>query len=973
MKRIVYFFLAFFPFMVQAQLQDNFTDGDFTANPAWGGDVDSFIVNGTQQLQLNAAGTGAGAAFLSVPNTMASLDNTEWRIWIKQSFSPSSSNYGRVYLVSDQPVLNGALNGYYLQLGEAGSNDAVELFRLDGSTSTSVCRGTAAEIANSFTIAVKVTRDGGGQWTLFIDPAGGTNYVQEASGTDNTYNTSAYFGVRCTYTSSNATKFYFDDIYAGAGVVDVTPPTILSSSAISATQLDVVFSESVDAATAGTASNYVVDNSIGNPSTATRDGSNFALVHLTFGTSFATSTLYTLQVSNVSDIAGNTIVSGSSSTFTYTQDATAPSLTSAAATSTSQLDVTFSEPVDPASAQTPSNYSVDNSIGTPTSATRDNTNFSLVHLTFSNAFSGGTTYTLTVNNVKDLAANTIAANSSAFFTYSAPGNASPYDVVITEFMADPDPAIGLPDAEYIEIYNRSTKTFDLNGWKISDSGSPHDLSTFVLQPGAYLILCATANTAAFSTFGNAMGVTSFPSLNNTGGDDVILYDNTSVIIDKVHYDESYYQDAAKADGGWSIERIDPDFTCISAENWRASTDASGGTPGRANSVDGSFTDNSFPRVQHACLSDSLHLIVFFSEPIPDTALANTANFAISQGDIAFGIPLASTPAADGMSVTLTLPTPATTGIWTVQVSSSVSDCAGNHIAAMQAQFGKAEASSPGDIAINEVLFSVDNGAAEFVELYNKSQKIIDLSSLTINNYSITSMDPNPPVVLSTGCWLMLPEQYVVLSDDGDKIKQHYTILNPDAFVDMSLPDLLTEEDIIVLKNLPGDVIDSLHYYSDWHFPLLNDVHNVSLERLSVSRPTNDALNWHSAAQAAGFATPGYKNSQQNEGGAGTDDVTVSPEVFSPDNDGTNDVVNLLFHFTTPGYLASVKIFDSKGRAVRTLMENQLLGIDNAFTWDGVSDDKEKARTGIYVFYIEVFNLDGDVKEFKKTCVLATRL
>jgi hypothetical protein len=185
--------------------------------------------------------------------------------------------------------------------------------------------------------------------------------------------------------------------------------------------------------------------------------------------------------------------------------------------------------------------------------------------------------------------------------------------------------------------------------------------------------------------------------------------------------------------------------------------------------------------------------------------------------------------------------------------------------------------------------------------------------------------------------------------------------------------LRTDEDIVVLKNTSGEAIDSLHYFADWHIPLLNDDHNVSLERLSFTRNTNDAGNWHSAAETAGFATPGYKNSQQSEGGNGSSDITIQPEVFSPDNDGHNDVVNILFHFTTPGYIANVKVFDSKGRPVRTLVENQLLGNDGNFSWDGFNDKSEKAHTGIYVLYIEVFNLDGDVKEYKKTCVLATRL
>ncbi|MEO8086905.1 MAG: lamin tail domain-containing protein, partial [Bacteroidota bacterium] len=380
-----------------------------------------------------------------------------------------------------------------------------------------------------------------------------------------------------------------------------------------------------------------------------------------------------------------------------------------------------------------------------------------------------------------------------------------------------------------------------------------------------------------------------------------------------------------------------------------------------------------PRLLRACLDDSLHVTLFFSEPIPDTELATSSNYLISQTNTQFGNPIVADGASDGMSVSLTLPVSAASGTWTITIVETLADCAGNMISNSTVNFAAAVPASSNDILINEVLFSVDNGAVEFVELYNASQRVIDLSTLEINNYSISSMNPNTPVTLSTGCYLLFPSAYVALSDDADRIKQHYIIKDQDAFLDMALPDLLTDEDILVLKNSTSQVIDSLHYYSSWHFPLLNDVHNISLERLSATRNTNDPQNWHSAAETAGFATPGYKNSQQDEGGAGKTDITIEPEVFSPDNDGKDDVVNILFHFNTPGYLASVKIYDSKGRAVRSLIDNQLLGNDGVFSWDGVNDDKEKARTGIYVLFIEVFNLDGVVKEYKETCVLATKL
>ena len=38
-----------------------------------------------------------------------------------------------------------------------------------------------------------------------------------------------------------------------------------------------------------------------------------------------------------------------------------------------------------------------------------------------------------------------------------------------------------------------------------------------------------------------------------------------------------------------------------------------------------------------------------------------------------------------------------------------------------------------------------------------------------------------------------------------------------------------------------------------------------------------------------------------------------------------------------------------------------------------NDKNEKARIGIYIVYMKVFNLNGDVKEYKKTCVVAGKL
>ena len=148
---------------------------------------------------------------------------------------------------------------------------------------------------------------------------------------------------------------------------------------------------------------------------------------------------------------------------------------------------------------------------------------------------------------------------------------------------------------------------------------------------------------------------------------------------------------------------------------------------------------------------------------------------------------------------------------------------------------------------------------------------------------------------------------------------------------------------------------------------------VSLERLHPDRATQDQSNWHSAAESAGFATPGYKNSEYVDSKGDGSVVSVHPEIFSPDNDGHNDVVNVHYHFENPGNVASVIVYDSKGRLVRNLVNNELIGNDGSFVWDGVTNDYDKARIGMYIFYVEVFDINGNTKNYKKTCVLASKL
>ena len=416
-----------------AQVTDNFSDGDFSQNPAWQGSTGDFIVNAGSELQLNSL--VAGTSQLSTPHLLGNLNNKEWQIKVRESFSPSSSNFGKVFLTADNADMNLVQNGYYLLFGEAGSTDAIRLFNLTNGVSTQICAGVNGQIATSCNASIKVKRDAIGLWSLYADLTGGTNYTLLSSGTDASTLLGTHFGILCTYTISNATKFYFDNVYVGPEILDLTPPSLMSVTPISSTQIDLLFNESVTLTSAQNIINY----------------------------SFTPS----LTLSNLAQDVSNT---------------------------------------------------------------------ALIHGSLSSALSNGTTYTATANGITDLSGNTSGA-TSVNFQYLVSDSAVKGDLIITEFFPDPSPVIGLPAVEYVEIYNASaSKIFDLTGYHITDGPSNGLITSGWILPGEYKILTATANIPLFTST-TALGVTSFPSLNNAG-DTVLLKNPNNLPLDLVVYTDA---------------------------------------------------------------------------------------------------------------------------------------------------------------------------------------------------------------------------------------------------------------------------------------------------------------------------------------------------------------------------------------------------------------------------------------------------
>ncbi|MFH1005237.1 MAG: lamin tail domain-containing protein [Bacteroidota bacterium] len=647
-------------------------------------------------------------------------------------------------------------------------------------------------------------------------------------------------------------------------------------------------------------------------------------------------------------------------------DTISPKIDSLVVLSQNQLDVYFSETVDTTSANTETNYFVNNGIGNSFIALRDAGNFSLVHLSFTNNFIHKMYHTLTVMNVQDMSANTIVSAVDSFLYYVP----QIHDVVINEIMSDinPIPPV-LPAYEYLELYNRTNFPINLNGWKLSDATSTITLPNITILPDSFYILTSVAGASAFGINISVVGIQSFLSLNDAG-DNMILRDVSGNIISFAFYTTDWYHDVVKQNGGWALEQIDPNNFCGGTNNWKASVNVKGGTPGIKNSVYASNPDVTAPKLIHATVITSNMIQLFFNEIMDSISLMNFSAYTIDN----IGNPTkVNFVGPNYMSVLLFLPTPILSGtIYTVTLNSNVKDCAGNSIYNINtAKFAIAQSSSANDIIINEVLFDPKTNGVEWVEIYNRSAKVIDLKELYLCSQDDAGVFTDITQIAPEG-YLIFPQDYFVLSTDDSKIKNQYSAPNMEGFINMtSIPPLNNDSDHVFIINQSQTIIDKLFYHSKWHLPLLNDTKGISLERINFDNLTQNETNWHSAAESMGGATPAYKNSQYTNEETGTE-VTVSPKIFSPDNDGNNDVLSINYLFDTPGMVGNVNIYDSRGRLVRTLIRNELLATSGFFFWDGITNDRQKANIGIYIVYFEAFSTKGNVKKYKMTCVVAEK-
>ena len=630
-------------------------------------------------------------------------------------------------------------------------------------------------------------------------------------------------------------------------------------------------------------------------------------------------------------------------------DRVPPVVTELKAIDASTLTIAFSEPMDSVLALRTDRYGLDLLSVWPEDGD------ARFGLRLAEPLKNGETISFQIGDIRDRSGNRLPDTTLAV-TWLLPHEFLRGDVLINEFMADPSPPNDMPESEYVELLNRSDWPLDLKDWRLSDAQSAARLPSFILKPGEYVSLWPAGVQDPLPPHG--IRVLDFPSLNNNG-DRIRLSDPNGNTIDDVRFEVSWHTVSGKQEGGWSLERIDPQNICDDVRNWASCVSDSGGTPGAVNSVRTDKPDLAGPRILEAAVLPDQELELLFDEPVDSMSYGRLRVYPDPPLIIA-----QTSLSADRQRLSVRFADSLQSGRSHHIRLEGLCDCNGNALDAPwnRMRFMRPHLPDSMDLVINEVLFDPFPGGVDFVELFNRSRKHLQLRDWLLANGDADSVR-NEKVLPNR---LVPPGGYALVTPDAQVLRSFYPTLADSVVVETPLPSMPDSEGSVMLRTPTGRLIDGLSYTSRWHHPLIRSAEGVSLERFSSESATSVPDNWGSAVSGGG--TPGSRNSLAFGDIASESSVIVEPLVA----EGSGPDAFFLIHhrFSRQGLIANVQVVDEQGYPVRTLADGEAIASSGFFRWDLEDEGGLRARPGWYVVLIEIFDLEGFHRLFRRRLVIA---
>ena len=426
-------------------------------------------------------------------------------------------------------------------------------------------------------------------------------------------------------------------------------------------------------------------------------------------------------------------------------------------------------------------------------------------------------------------------NVTAGFQFEVPSLINPFDVVINEIMTDVNPLpAGLPETDFLELYNRTSEAINLENCTIKprESADPIVFPNVIIQPDSFLIVVQTSDVPDFEPYGAVVGLPGF-TMNNEGT--IVLRNPEGSLISSVSYTDEWYNDEVKKEGGWSLEQIDPLHPCSGKENWCASSDANGGTPGKQNSVNG--INLSLPEILSVEISDVNIVAINFSHFMDSLSLINQSAYFVDNG---IGIPIHVSVSGDLFnSVLLEFDSDFLENeAYQLTISDTLFNCSGDFIElnSVYSLIMPAEAEMY-DVVINEIMADPDPPVGlpeyEYIEIYNTTSSYLRISGWVLQ---VGATDKPIPY------FIIGPNEFIIFTED-EAANLYGMLARSFGFSSLGLSNTGTS---LKLINEQGIVISSVSYRDNWYNDADKAEGGWSLEQIDPLNPCPGKITGQSA-------------------------------------------------------------------------------------------------------------------------------
>lgn len=557
-------------------------------------------------------------------------------------------------------------------------------------------------------------------------------------------------------------------------------------------------------------------------------------------------------------------------------------------------------------------------------------------------------------------------------------------VVINEIMYAPQGG----EPEWVEFFNPTSDTVNLRNWRISNRNSASryvvTATDVVLFPRRYLVATKDSALLLAARFVDPQSViqsSAMPTfLFNNLGDGVVLFDSRGALMDSTFYSTTW-----GGTNGRSLERIDALLSSTDSTNWGNSGDSAGATAGRPNFLTPLPFDLRAVRAE--VLTSGTNQSITVRLVVMNVGLQPAGPFAIALFHDANGDSVAQDAELilrqPNTTIVSARDSTSTTIVWTnagygrktliLRVEYDPDMRSSNNSLIILARVSYPLRS----LVINEIMYEPFVGDAEYVEIYNRSSITVDLRDWKVHDRRDAAGKANE-FWLSRVPYNLQPGEFFVLSSDSS-ILRRFGIAQDSAagfhlaMFNRSSLSLNNEGDDVVLRDLTGAIIDSIRFEPSWHNSLISETRGRALERIHPDLLSNDRRAWSTCALPLG-GTPCKQNSIFTSVTPSNAALAFSPNPFSPDSDGREDFTLVSYQIPATVGLVRIRIFDVKGRLIRTLANGEPSGPQGSLVWDGMDDDRQKVRMGIYVVLLEGLDANGGtIHTAKGAVVVAVKL